>query len=78
MPHNPRARVDTADTHIADWIQLVRAEYLEMPGLSLTKWQVQRLWSLDPVTTEAVLAALVEVKFLRRTDRGAYMRADVG
>jgi hypothetical protein len=63
-----------ADTHIADWIQLIRAEYLEIPGLCLTKLQVQRLWSLDPVTSEAVLAALVDAKFLRCTPHG-YLRA---
>jgi hypothetical protein len=68
----------TAATHIAHWRQLIRAEYLEIPGLSLTKPQVQRLWGLDPVTSEAVLAALVDVKFLRRTAKDAYVRADVG
>ena len=67
----------TAERHITDWLQLVRAEYLEMPGLSLTIQQVQRLWGLDPVTAEAVLAALVDVKFLRRTVHDAYVRADV-
>ena len=68
----------TANAHITDWLQLIRAEYLEIPGLSLTKRQVQRLWGLDLVTSEAVLAALVDVKFLRRTGRDAYIRADVG
>ena len=68
----------TANTHITDWVQLIRAEYLEIPGLSLTMQQVQRLWGLDLVTSEAVLAALVEVKFLRRTGHGGYVRADVG
>ena len=67
-----------ADTHITDWLQLIRAEYLEIPGLSLTMSQVQRLWGLDLVTSEAVLAALVDVNFLRRTGRDAYVRADVG
>lgn len=42
-----------ADTHITDGLQLIRAEYLEIPGLSLTMQQVQRLWGLDLVTTEA-------------------------
>ena len=51
-----------ADTHITDWLQLIRAEYLEIPGLCLTKPQVQRLWGLDPVTSEALPAALVDVK----------------
>jgi hypothetical protein len=68
----------TANTHISDWLQLIRAEYLEIPGLSLTRRQVQRFWGLDPVTTEAVLTALVEIKFLRCTDHDAYVRADVG
>ena len=67
-----------ADSHITDWLQLIRAEYLEIPGLCLTKPQVQRLWGLDPVTSEALLAALVDVKFLRRTGHDTYVRADVG
>jgi hypothetical protein len=66
------------DTHITDWLQLIRAEYLEIPGLCLTKPQVQRLWGLDPVTSEMLLAALVDVKFLKRTPKDAYVRADVG
>ena len=65
-----------ADTHLTDWLQLIRAEYLEVPGLCLTKAQVQRLWGLDPITSEALLTALVEGKFLRCTRRQAYVRAD--
>jgi hypothetical protein len=34
------------------------------------------LWGLDPVTSEALLAALVEDKFLRCTRQRAYVRAD--
>jgi hypothetical protein len=47
-----------ADTHMFDWLQLIRAEYLEIPGLCLTKSQAQRLWGLEPVASEALLAAL--------------------
>jgi hypothetical protein len=68
----------TADTHIADWLRLIRAEYLEIPGLCLTKPQVQRLWGLDQVTAAALLAPLVDVRFLRRTGQDTYVRADVG
>jgi hypothetical protein len=68
----------TPDTHITDWLRLIRSEYLEIPGLCLTKPQVQRLWGLDPVTSETLLAALVDIKFLRRTRQDAYVRADVG
>jgi hypothetical protein len=64
------------DTHVTDWLRLIRAEYLEDPGLCLTRAQAQRLWGLDPVTSEALLAALVDVKFLRRTNEDAYVRAD--
>jgi hypothetical protein len=68
----------TDDTHVNESLQLIRAEYLEVPGLCLTKPQVERLWGLDSVTAEALLAALVDVKFLRRTRHDAYVRADAG
>jgi len=42
----------------ADWLQLIQAEYREMPGLSLTKPQMQRLWGLDRATCDALLARL--------------------
>jgi hypothetical protein len=61
---------------VADWLQLVRAEYLEIPGLHLTRDQVRRLWGLDELTCDALLEALVEEGFLRRTRTGAYIRAD--
>jgi hypothetical protein len=64
------------DTHVTDWLQLIRSEYLEDPGLCLTRVQAQRLWGLDPVTSEALLAALVDLKFLRRTSRDGYVRKD--
>jgi hypothetical protein len=65
-----------AETNTTDWLQLIRAEYLEVPGLSLTREQAQRLWGLDPVTVEALLTALVDVKFLRCTRQKAYVRGD--
>lgn len=66
-----------AENTITDWLQLIRAEYLESPGLILTKSQAQRLWGLDPATCDAVLATLVSAKFLRRTPNNAYARADI-
>ena len=63
--------MSSVDTHVADWLMLIRAEYLEIPGLSLTKQQVERLWGLDAVTSGTLLAALVDVTFLRRTVRDA-------
>jgi hypothetical protein len=67
-----------ADTCMTDWLQLIRAEYLEIPDLCLTKLQVQRLWGLDPLTSDSLLDALVEAKFLRRTNQDAYVRAHDG
>ena len=66
------------ESSIADWLTLVQAEYRESPGLRLTKPQVQRLWNLDAVTTDALLEALESSKFLRRTQGDAYVRVDSG
>jgi hypothetical protein len=60
---------------MTDWIELIRAEYHEMPGLHLTKPQVQRLWNLDTTLCDAVLHALETARFLRRTHTGAYVKA---
>ena len=70
------AGVPIGDTTIEDWLQLIRAEYLESPGLRLTKREVQRLWGLDAVMCEALLAALVDVRFLRCTRHEAYVRVE--
>ena len=66
----------TGDTTIADWLQLIRGEYLEIPGLRLTKPQVCRLWGLDAATCEALLAALVDVRFLKCTRGAEYVRVE--
>ena len=65
-----------AQTTVVDWIHLIRAEYLEIPGLHLTRNQVQRLWGLDDLTCDALLEALIDVRFLRQTRTGAYIKAD--
>jgi hypothetical protein len=66
-------------SHAIDQIaQRVRGEYMEMPGLSLTERQAQRLWHLDPDACHSLFKALVESGFLRRTPRGGYVRANVG
>ena len=68
--------MSSTETHVADWLMLICAEYLEIPRLSLTKQQVERLWGLDAITSDALLAALVDVKCLRRTVRDGYVCAD--
>jgi hypothetical protein len=56
----------------AAWTRHIRAEYLEISGLHLTKRQVQRLWGLGPVTCQAIFAALRDVKFPKRTHRATW------
>lgn len=52
----------------------IRDEYLQLPGLRLTREQVQRLYSLDTITCEAILNAFVDLRFLARTADGRYLR----
>jgi hypothetical protein len=61
---------------VAEWVDRVRAEYLEMPGLSLTKWQMRRLWVIDADTCDAVVSALVASGFLRQSVHQTYTRGD--
>jgi hypothetical protein len=58
---------------VADLVGLVRSEYNEMPGLCLTRAQVQRLWLLEPAACDVVLRTLVDAGFLRLTS-GGYIR----
>ena len=64
--------VHTAD----DVTRRVQGEFLEMPGLRLTEPQARRLWGLDSASCGALLAALVDAKFLFRTRDGAFMRVE--
>jgi hypothetical protein len=57
-------------------LQRVRAEFLEMPGLRLTRAQARRLWALDEASCDALLAALVDARFLVHSGNLAFMRAE--
>lgn len=59
---------------IDDVIEMVRLEYLEMPGLRLTSAQVQRLCGIEPHVCQLVLDSLVESKFLEAIPDGHYAR----
>jgi hypothetical protein len=61
---------------VEDVLLRIQGEYLEMPGLRLTIVQAQRLWGLDRPVCEALLAALVDAKFLCRTRDGAFVRPE--
>ena len=51
----------------------IRGEYREMPGLCLTKPQMQRLWSLGDFICDVLVDALVLARVLRRTADGAFV-----
>ena len=70
--HRARTRVPG----ISDASQQIEAEYREMPGLSVTEAQAQRLWGLDSTTCRRALDALVQRGVLRRTLDEAYVKAE--
>jgi hypothetical protein len=53
----------------------VQAEYREMPGLSVTLPQAQKLLDADQHTCAAVFSLLIGRGVLKRTARGCYVRA---
>ena len=54
--------------------RLVLAEYADMPGLSVTLAQAQRLWGVDEQTCRRAFDALIARGILRRTTKGRYIR----
>lgn len=71
---NVRAGVTSAELSTVNLLApRVRAEYLEMPGLSLTLEQAQRLWNIESRTCKALLKSLIEARFLQRTERGLFV-----
>ena len=55
-------------------VHRIRAEYTEMPGLTLTTRQAARLWGLDVSRSQRLLSELVQSRFLIEDSRGAYRR----
>jgi DNA-binding IclR family transcriptional regulator len=70
--------VDRIVAGIEELLQRMCAEYLEMPGLSLTRRQAQRLLGLDEQTCVRLLDALLETRFLRQRPDGTYVRVSEG
>jgi hypothetical protein len=69
-PGTPRA--------LQELFRRIEGEYREMPGLSLTLPQAERLWGLDRRTCELALATLVERRVLRRRMNGTYVCGSSG
>jgi hypothetical protein len=67
--------MEADEMSVNELLRVIQAEYLEIPGLHLTKPQARRLWALDPSTCDVLLEALVAAQFLRCNERGAYVLA---
>lgn len=74
MPTGTIPEVERHVTALRDLTRRVQAEYTEMPGLSVTLAQAQRLLGVDRETCTAVIRTLVDRRFLRRTPQGTYVR----
>ena len=60
---------------LAALLQRVRKEYVERPGLELTKPQAMRLFGVAPSVCAAMLRALVMENFLSRVGDGLFVRS---
>jgi hypothetical protein len=74
------AAVRESDHHyrgeaFAHAVARAKADFLEMPGLTLTAVQAARLWGYETDYGEAVLVALEEQGFVVRVRRSAFARA---
>ena len=59
-----------------DLVHRVMAEFLEMPGMQLTRRQAQLLWGCDDATCGQLLDFLVASKFLRQIRMDVYGRSE--
>ena len=63
-------------TAMEQMLRRIEGEFREMPGLRLTCRQAQRLWNLDQLVCESLLAALVDVRFFTESDGVFVQRTD--
>ena len=69
---------ESSAADVEEILQRMYAEYLEMPGMCLTRRQAQRLWGLDEQTCVQLLNVLVDAGFLRQRGDGIYARVTEG
>jgi hypothetical protein len=65
----------TRSDTVRELTRRIEAEYGEMPGLSVTLRQAQRLWAADHHTCQTALDRLIARGVVRRTIRGRFVRA---
>lgn len=74
VTHGTLERGAVNDT-VGELARRVEAEYVEMPGLSVTLPQAQRLWAVDRHTCQTVFDRLIARGVLRLTATGRFVRA---
>ena len=62
----------TAALH--ELLQRIESEYRQMPGLSVTASQAERLWGLDSTTCGFVIMTLIQRGILKQTASGTFVR----
>ena len=77
MPLSHTLSTDDAWSHAFDLLSTIRAEYEDLPGLSLTLAQAARLWNVDRRECLEALEVLTKEGFLSRA-RDSYVRARSG
>ncbi len=64
-----------AAPNVHDLMTLMQMEFSEMPDLSLTLWQAERLWSAPRETCEEALGRLLQTGFLFQMRDGRFVRS---
>ena len=73
-PQEARLTPSTREAGLNDVLRRVQGEFEEIPGLSLTLRQAQRLFGLCETQCRQVLARLIDNGFLQDVD-GSFRRA---
>jgi hypothetical protein len=60
---------------LAEAVELIQAEYAEMPGLRMTSRQVRRVWSLSTEVCQEALTSLTRSGFLIENRDSSYVKA---
>jgi hypothetical protein len=58
-------RTDGPDVLSEQMLRRICAEFIEMPGLRLSRKQAQRLWGVDEGACGQILEFLVKIRFLK-------------
>lgn len=66
--------IHMAAPNVHDLMTLMQMEFSEMPDLSLTLWQAERLWSAPRETCEQALGQLMRAGFLHQMRDGRFVR----